>query len=394
VICRPFKRKRASKDKKNRMLEERNLRNLRKHCGVDCEIVSHVSGWFFEMRGNVDVEKLSHADNIASVNFARRVGVDYLEDAVMRLLKEELAPGASFSVTLTCKRSIVGQMESNDLFGLLIEMGEKLGFKYMKEERKQMIMLDVGLTDNDVFLGVCRGEEPNLRHLPNSIERASLREAGARVVLAKWSGELYCKGANRMVMTEHLREAILVKLGSLALSVHLEHDLFFVILPFSDADVLRIQSLVANVPGVKSAVLSTVVALNVEMISNVVSRRLQLCNTGKSVRLHLSLRRGSNLMRNDDELQSNVKNTNHVVFVSNKRKASLNLVVVVSSNLAFVNECVVPGLGGLPQSPHHSVVCLLSGGIDSPVAAHLMMTRGTKVVLVHFENASALEQGK
>ncbi|UCC93982.1 MAG: 7-cyano-7-deazaguanine synthase, partial [Thermoplasmata archaeon] len=31
-------------------------------------------------------------------------------------------------------------------------------------------------------------------------------------------------------------------------------------------------------------------------------------------------------------------------------------------------------------------VALISGGIDSPVAAHLMLSRGVELVLVHFDN--------
>jgi thiamine biosynthesis protein ThiI len=34
------------------------------------------------------------------------------------------------------------------------------------------------------------------------------------------------------------------------------------------------------------------------------------------------------------------------------------------------------------------VVCLLSGGIDSPVAAYMMLERGVDIVLLHMENSS------
>ncbi len=44
------------------------------------------------------------------------------------------------------------------------------------------------------------------------------------------------------------------------------------------------------------------------------------------------------------------------------------------------------GAGGLPVGVSGRVVCLLSGGIDSPVAAHRMMRRGCEVVFVHFHS--------
>jgi thiamine biosynthesis protein ThiI len=44
------------------------------------------------------------------------------------------------------------------------------------------------------------------------------------------------------------------------------------------------------------------------------------------------------------------------------------------------------GAGGLPTGVSGRVACLLSGGIDSPVAAFRMMRRGCSVVLVHFHS--------
>ncbi len=44
----------------------------------------------------------------------------------------------------------------------------------------------------------------------------------------------------------------------------------------------------------------------------------------------------------------------------------------------------IPGLGGLPYGSSGRVLVLFSGGIDSPVAAHLMMKRGCAVDFIHF----------
>lgn len=43
-----------------------------------------------------------------------------------------------------------------------------------------------------------------------------------------------------------------------------------------------------------------------------------------------------------------------------------------------------PGPGGLPTGTSGAVLCLLSGGIDSPVAAWRLMKRGCRVRFVHF----------
>jgi len=50
------------------------------------------------------------------------------------------------------------------------------------------------------------------------------------------------------------------------------------------------------------------------------------------------------------------------------------------------------GPGGLPVGTAGRVACLLSGGIDSPVAAHRMMKRGCAVTFVHFHSYPILSR--
>jgi thiamine biosynthesis protein ThiI len=50
------------------------------------------------------------------------------------------------------------------------------------------------------------------------------------------------------------------------------------------------------------------------------------------------------------------------------------------------------GAGGLPVGASGKVACLLSGGIDSPVAAWRMMRRGCRVMFVHFHSYPILSR--
>jgi len=55
----------------------------------------------------------------------------------------------------------------------------------------------------------------------------------------------------------------------------------------------------------------------------------------------------------------------------------------------------VKGLGGLPLGSQGKMLALISGGIDSPVAAWMMMRRGCPISLLHFDSrpyADATEQ--
>ena len=53
---------------------------------------------------------------------------------------------------------------------------------------------------------------------------------------------------------------------------------------------------------------------------------------------------------------------------------------------AYVFTETIRGVGGLPLGTQGKMVALVSGGIDSPVAAWLMMKRGVEIIPVYFNN--------
>jgi tRNA uracil 4-sulfurtransferase len=71
----------------------------------------------------------------------------------------------------------------------------------------------------------------------------------------------------------------------------------------------------------------------------------------------------------------------------NLERPELTVYLDITRHGALVYHVKHRGLGGLPVGAGGAVVCLLSGGIDSPVAALRMMCRGCRAVLVHFHNA-------
>ncbi len=62
----------------------------------------------------------------------------------------------------------------------------------------------------------------------------------------------------------------------------------------------------------------------------------------------------------------------------------LTVYLEVRDYAAFVHADPDPGAGGLPVGIGGRAVCLLSGGIDSPVAAWMMTKRGLGLEMVHF----------
>lgn len=66
-------------------------------------------------------------------------------------------------------------------------------------------------------------------------------------------------------------------------------------------------------------------------------------------------------------------------------KPDVQLFIEVRAERAYIYTEVVQGVGGLPLGTQGKVIALISGGIDSPVAAWLMMKRGCTIVPLFFD---------
>jgi thiamine biosynthesis protein ThiI len=66
------------------------------------------------------------------------------------------------------------------------------------------------------------------------------------------------------------------------------------------------------------------------------------------------------------------------------------LKVEITGEMSYLSIERIQGVGGLPTDPRQKVVAMLSGGLDSPVAAYLMMKRGCEVILTHFQNLNEM----
>src|SRR3954447_1329017 len=71
---------------------------------------------------------------------------------------------------------------------------------------------------------------------------------------------------------------------------------------------------------------------------------------------------------------------------------ALTIHIEMLSDQAFYYFGKEPGAGGMPTGTGGRVACLLSGGIDSPVAAYRMMRRGCSVLFIHFHSYPILSR--
>ncbi len=66
----------------------------------------------------------------------------------------------------------------------------------------------------------------------------------------------------------------------------------------------------------------------------------------------------------------------------NLAKPDKEIFIEIRANEAYIYDSVTPAGGGLPLGVEGTLVALVSGGIDSPVAAWMMMKRGCRIVPV------------
>ncbi len=82
------------------------------------------------------------------------------------------------------------------------------------------------------------------------------------------------------------------------------------------------------------------------------------------------------LLFNSIDLPVKLKNTDHTIHVEFYEEIAW----------VYSSKEKIAGPGGLPVGSSSKVVCLISGGIDSPVASWLISKRGAKVIYVHFSS--------
>ena len=84
------------------------------------------------------------------------------------------------------------------------------------------------------------------------------------------------------------------------------------------------------------------------------------------------------------QIQTSLKHRNPTV---NLTAPDTTVTVEVRDKEAYVYAETLQGTGGFPLGTQAKTVCLLSGGIDSPVACWLAMKRGSPVIPIYVDNA-------
>jgi len=205
-------------------------------------------------------------------------------------------------------------------------------------------------------------------------------------------GEIALKGKNQRDFKCQLRKNIQFKLKGLSAEVIEEYGYFLISVKDNDLD--NAFNILKQIPGI-------VWYTQAERIESATQEKIEECileqakqNFLQDKTFNVKVTRankkfpltspelakllGASILKNTNWSKVDLKNSDHTFFVNVNQKET------------FVYNKKIYGISGLPVGTAGKTLVLLSGGIDSPVAAYLLARRGCQVDFIHF--AANLEQ--
>ncbi len=205
-------------------------------------------------------------------------------------------------------------------------------------------------------------------------------------------GELNTKGKNKKMFIQKLFTNIKRTLKSFPNLEYIKtHDRIYIEL--NNENPLIVCENLAIVSGIQNFSLAVRVEKDKDSIVNSACELIKGCS-GKTFKVKVK-RADKNFPYHSDEMVRYIaskilKETEYKVDVHNP---DMHVYADIRLEGAFVFKEVIAGAGGFPLGIGGKALLLMSGGIDSPVAAHLLMKRGIEVEAIHFASPPYTSDG-
>ncbi|WP_055481861.1 tRNA uracil 4-sulfurtransferase ThiI [Sphaerimonospora mesophila] len=203
-------------------------------------------------------------------------------------------------------------------------------------------------------------------------------------------GEVVLKGRNRELFETRLRSNIKGALKDYRVEVRQRHGVIAIFFPEGTDDEVAeaVARRVSDVPGIVLVHLARRVAKDPEAITKAAIELIKdSAEVARKARFAVrSRRRDKRFPLRSNELDRLVGGTINDTYglPVDLSDPELTVHIEVDRDEAFLFTGGLPGQGGLPVGCSGRALALLSGGIDSPVAAYRMMRRGLRVDFLHF----------
>ena len=205
-----------------------------------------------------------------------------------------------------------------------------------------------------------------------------------KVILLRY-GEIYLKGKNRGYFERTLLGNIKKALKGLKLDVYKNYGRYYV-KDFAEDDADEIVAKLKKVAGLHSLMIAYKTSLDVETIGALCAEvapdegtfRITVNRADKTIKSSspaLAAEIGGMVLEKHPKLKVDLKNPQKEIFVEFRE-----------DGFGYVYFEHIDCLRGMPIGTSGKGLCLLSGGIDSPVAYYRMAKRGMNIDAVHFHS--------
>lgn len=205
-------------------------------------------------------------------------------------------------------------------------------------------------------------------------------------------GELSTKGKNKKdfinILSRNIKNS-LKKFSSLTFETRWDHIYVFL----NDENLNEVLEILQGVSGISGISLVYRIEKDIEVIKDECLSLIKKENA-KTFKVK-SKRSDKSFPMNSDEIVRAVaskilKNSDYKVDVHHP---DVLLNIEIRDESAYIFTKTVKGAGGYPLGVGKKAMMMLSGGIDSPVAAYLMMKRGVMVECIHFASPPYTQVG-
>jgi thiamine biosynthesis protein ThiI len=199
-------------------------------------------------------------------------------------------------------------------------------------------------------------------------------------------GEVFLKGKNKMAFVRQIVKTFAKKTADLHITYNYTDD--HLLIELKETDWQTVAKKLDEIVGINSYSLGKLCKNDMDEICKnallIVREEI-----GENEKIKFSAKRGDkNFDMKSPEISKFVAD-----FVADNHKVNFNISnpdkvvsITIKPHYTIVSAKKISALGGLPAGLNGQALIMLSGGIDSPVAAFLLIKRGLVVNSLHFES--------
>lgn len=204
-------------------------------------------------------------------------------------------------------------------------------------------------------------------------------------------GELSTKGKNRNQFIRKLLDNIKKALIDIE-GLHFAYNRDRIYIKLNGNDSSLIQERLSKIFGISSFSFTTKVDNDIEKIKEVCLNLIQK-EKGKTFKI-ITKRQDKSFPFKSDEINRHVAGMilSHTDLSVDVHNPDIRVRIEVQKEATYVCANRHEGAKGYPTGVNGKVMLLLSGGIDSPVAAYYLMKRGIEVEAIHFASSPYTSQ--